>query len=135
MSLSRLTRLSRLVASWLLAAWFAHLYVTMGLPKFRSDSFWTALFEHWGYPPSFRILIGVIEVGAGVLILVPWTATYAATALLVVMLGAGLSLAGDARWGDVLTIGSYLAGLAWIAWEWRTIRLRARPRPTQTSLH
>ncbi len=119
MSLSRLTRLSRLVASWLLAAWFAHLYVTMGLPKFRSDSFWTALFEHWGYPPSFRILIGVIEVGAGVLILVPWTATYAATALLVVMLGAGLSLAGDARWGDVLTIGYYLAGLAWIAWEWR----------------
>jgi uncharacterized membrane protein YphA (DoxX/SURF4 family) len=68
MNLPRLVRLSRLGLSWLLAAWFAHLYVTMGWPKFRSDSFWTALFEHWGYPPSFRILIGAIEVTAGVLI-------------------------------------------------------------------
>ncbi len=135
MSLTRLTRLSRLGVTWLLALWFAHLYVTMGWPKFRSDSFWTALFDHWGYPPSFRLMIGMIEVGAGIAIVVPRATTYAAIALMIVMLGAAGSLATDARWDDVLTIGYYLAGLAWIAWEWRTMRLRARSRPTLTSLH
>lgn len=124
MTLSRPTRLSRLGLSWLLACWFCHLYLTMGWPKFRSDSFWTALFEHWGYPPSFRILIGVVEVGAGVAIVVPWVTTYAAAALMIVMLGAAGSLARDARWDDVLTVSYYLVGLAWIAWEWRAQRYR-----------
>lgn len=116
-------RTVRLCASWCLAIWFAHLFITMGWPKFRSDSFWTALFAHWGYPPSFRILIGVLEVGAGVAIVAPWTTTWAALALSIVMLGAAGSLATDARWTDVATVGMYLAGLAWVAWEWRGYRL------------
>ena len=125
MSLWRLTRHVRLGLSWLLAAWFAHLYVTMGWPKFRHDSFWTPLFDHWGYPPSFRILIGTIEVTAGVLLVAPWLTTWAALALILVMLGAAGSLATDARWNDVATIGMYIAGLAWVAWEWREYRAGA----------
>lgn len=133
MTLSRLTRLSRLGLSWLLAVWFTHLYLTMGWPKFRSDSFWTALFEHWGYPPSLRILVGVVEVAAGVLLLLPTTTTYAALALIGVMLGAAGSLARDARWNDVLTVGYYLVGLAWIAWEWRAMRwTSSRPHAVLT---
>jgi uncharacterized membrane protein YphA (DoxX/SURF4 family) len=122
--LTRLSRLSRLGVSWLLGAWFCHLFVTMGRPKFRSDSFWTALFAHWGYPPSFRILIGAIEVTAGVALLVPWVTSYAAMALILVMLGAAGSLATDARWHDVLTVTIYAVGLTWIGWEWRGRRYR-----------
>lgn len=124
MTPARLAPLSRLVLSWCLAAWFAHLYVTMGWPKFRNDSFWTELFARWGYPPSFRILIGVIEVTAGALIVIPWTTTWAALALILVMLGAAGSLATDARWHDVATVGMYIVGLAWVGWEWRERRLR-----------
>src|SRR5437868_4242596 len=61
-----LVRKSRLIIAWLLGAWFCHLYVPMGWAKFDPASFWTALFAHWGFPPSFRILIGAIEVTAGV---------------------------------------------------------------------
>jgi uncharacterized membrane protein YphA (DoxX/SURF4 family) len=126
-TLTRLTRLPRLVSTGLLALYFAYLYVTMGWPKFRTDSFWTGLFEHWGYPPSFRIIIGTVEVLAGVALLIPRFTTYAAMALIVVMVGAAGSLTTDARWGDVLRVCAYLAGLTWIAWEWRGYRFR-QPR-------
>jgi uncharacterized membrane protein YphA (DoxX/SURF4 family) len=129
MTLSRLSRVTRLGASWLLGAWFTHLYVTMGWAKFDPASFWTALFEHWGFPPSFRLLIGAIEVTAGAALLVPWGTTYGAVALILVMIGAAGSLATDARWHDVLTVTMYAAGLAWIAWEWRTMRFRWRGNP------
>jgi uncharacterized membrane protein YphA (DoxX/SURF4 family) len=101
----------------------------MGWPKFRGDSFWTALFEHWGYPPSFRILIGAIEVTAGVALLIPWVTTYASAALILVMIGAAGSLATDARWHDVLTVTMYTIGLAWVGWEWRRVRYRERANP------
>jgi len=134
MTLLRLTRIGRLGASWLLGAWFCHLYVTMGWAKFDPKSFWTALFEHWGYPHSFRILIGVIEVTAGVALLIPRVTTYGAVALIFVMLGAAGSLATDARWHDVGTVAMYAAGLGWIAWEWRNFRLRgAKARSITTS--
>jgi uncharacterized membrane protein YphA (DoxX/SURF4 family) len=123
----RLTRLPRLIATGVLALYFAYLYVTMGWPKFSPDSFWTGLFEHWGYPPSFRIIIGTVEVTAGVALLIPRFTTYAAMALIIVMVGAAGSLATDQRWGDVLTVCAYLTGLTWIAWEWRGHRLRGKP--------
>lgn len=116
-------------AAWLLSLYFAQLYVQAGWQKFDADSFWTGLFELWGYPPSFRIVIGIAEVGAGVAIVVPWVSTYAAAVLMVVMCGAWAHLAMDARWGDVGTVTLYLAGLAWIGWEWRSFRYRGRGNP------
>ncbi len=132
MTLTRLTRLSRLGLSWLLGAWFAHLYVTTGWAKFDPASIWTALFEHWGFPPSFRILIGAIEVASGVALLFPWVTTYGAVALILVMMGATGSLASDARWHDVATVTMYAAGLAWVGWEWRGIRYGGRGSPGWT---
>lgn len=122
MTLSRAARLTRLVVSYALAIYFAHLYMTMGWAKFRSDSFWTPLFAHWGYPVWFRYVTGVLEVGAGLALLIPWVTTYAAGILIVVMAGAGLSLARDARMMDVLTVTMYAAGLCWIGFEWRGSR-------------
>lgn len=123
-TLARLTRLPRLVTTGLLALYFTYLYLTMGWPKFSPDSFWTGLFEHWGYPPSFRIIVGVTEVTAGVALLIPRFTTYASMTLIVVMVGAAGALSTDGRWDDVLTVCAYLAGLTWIAWEWREFRLR-----------
>jgi uncharacterized membrane protein YphA (DoxX/SURF4 family) len=119
---------ARLAASWLASLYFARLYAQAGWQKFETNSFWTGLFVVWGYPPSFRILVGIVEVGAGVAIVVPWVSTYAAATLIVVMGGAWVHLAMDARWGDVGTVTAYLTGLAWIAWEWRSWRLQSSLR-------
>jgi hypothetical protein len=53
-------------------------------------------------------------------------ASYGALVLIVVMLGAWGTRAHDGRWVDVAWLTLYLAGLAWIAFEWWGMRLRRR---------
>ena len=120
------SRKARLVAAWLLGLYFAKMYVEMGWVKFDPAGFWTAAFVRWGYPPWFRILIGCLEVAGGVCLLVPWVASYGALVLIVVMLGAWGTRAHDGRWVDVAWLTLYIAGLAWIAFEWWGMRLRRR---------
>lgn len=116
----------RLAAAWLASLYFANLYGHAGWQKFDTESFWTGLFEQWGYPPSFRVLVGVVELVGGIALVVPWVATYAGAALVVVMGGAWVHLAMDARWSDVGLVTAYLTGLTWIAWEWRILRIGGR---------
>ncbi len=59
-----------------------------GLRKFTSMDVWRDLFENWGYPFWFLIVIGVAELGGAVLLLVPALAAYAAVGLTVVMVGS-----------------------------------------------
>ncbi len=115
--MARLKKL-RLVAAWLVAAYLARMYVTMGWVKFDPAGFWTAAFVRRGYPAWLRWLVGGIEVGGALLILVPWVASYAALALAVVMVGAWVTRARDMRFVDVAWITAYLAALVWIAFEW-----------------
>lgn len=117
----------RWAAAWLLGAYFAQMYVTMGWVKFDPAGFWTEAFARWGYPPWFRILIGCLEVLGGICLVVPWVASYGAGTLILVMLGALATRASDGRWVDVAWLASYLIGLAWIAREWWSLRLRRRP--------
>jgi len=123
----------RLVAAWCLGAYLARMYVKMGWVKFDASGFWTAAFERWGYPVWLRWLVGAIEVAGGILLLVPWIASYAALAVSVVMVGALVTRLQDARYVDVAWIFIYLVGLLWIAFEWwpyRRPRLNwQRPRP------
>ncbi len=58
------------------------------LRKFTSMDVWWGLFENWGYPFWFLIVIGVAELGGAVLLLVPPLAAYAAVGLTVVMVGS-----------------------------------------------
>jgi len=116
----------RLVAAWCLGAYLARMYVRMGWVKFDPGGFWTAAFERWGYPVGLRWAVGAIEVGGGILLLVPWVASYAALALAAVMVGAWVTRVGDGRFVDVAWITAFLAALLWIAYEWWGFR---RPRP------
>lgn len=115
----------RLVAAWCLGIYFARMYVQMGWVKFDAGGFWTAAFERWGYPVWLRWLVGAIEVAGGILLLVPWVASYAALAVGGVMVGALVTRLGDSRYVDVAWISAYLVGLLWIAFEWWPYR---RPR-------
>ena len=117
----------RLAAAWCLGAYFAWMYVEMGWVKFDAAGFWTGAFERWGYPVWLRWLVGAVEVAGGILLLVPWVASYAALGVGLVMVGAWVTRMGDGRFVDVAWISLYLAGLLWIAFEWWPYR---RPRLT-----
>lgn len=121
----------RLIAVWCLSLYLAHMYVKMGWIKFDPNGFWTPAFERWGYPVWLRWLVGGIEVTGGLLLLMPWVASYAASALGLVMVGAWVTRMRDARFVDVAWITVYFVALVWIAFEWWPFRLyrggRAEP--------
>jgi putative oxidoreductase len=121
MSLTTLKKV-RLLAAWCLGAYLALMYVRMGWVKFDPAGFWTAAFERWGYPVWLRWLVGAIEVGGGLLLLVPWVASYAALGVSLVMVGAWVTRVRDGRYVDVAWITAYLLALVWIAFEWWQFR-------------
>ncbi len=118
---------ARLFAAWVAGAYLAWMYVEMGWVKFDPDGFWTPGFERWGYPAWLRLLVGLIETAGGAMLIIPWFASYGATGLAVVMIGAWITRLDDGRMADVGWITVYLAALVWIAfewWGWRRPRLR-----------
>jgi len=58
-----------------------------GLSKFQGDG-WQLLFESWGYAGWFALVIGALELSCALLLAVPRVASYAASVLIVIMLGA-----------------------------------------------
>lgn len=83
----RWLRIAREVLLWVLAAMLILVFVRAGLDKFDGSSGWARAFTFWGYPVWFRILIGVLEIGAALLLLWPRTAAYGAAIIIAVMLG------------------------------------------------
>ena len=77
----------------------------------------------WGYPVWLRWVVGGIEVAGGFLLLVPWVASYAASAFGLVMAGAWIARVRDARFVDLAWITVYFVALLWIAFEWWPFRL------------
>jgi len=108
--------------AWVVGLYLAQMYVRNGLYKFDPEGFWTAPFERWGYPVWFRLVVGFIETAGGILILVPWTATYAGIAVAVVMAGAFYTRFGSGFPEDLAWIAAYAVALLWIAFEWRSFR-------------
>lgn len=49
---------------------------------------WAEAFTGWGYPPSFRVAVGAIELLSAASLLHPRAAIYGATGIVVVMIGA-----------------------------------------------
>jgi uncharacterized membrane protein YphA (DoxX/SURF4 family) len=121
----------RRTVAWLVALYLARMYVTMGWVKFDPEGFWTAAWDRWGYPNWLKLLVGAIETGGRVLLLLPWTATDAAAALVTVMLGAGAIRFMDGRMVDVAWIGLYTLALIWVGFEWRGFRLGRRKQPAE----
>lgn len=72
---------------WAIAAMLIMVFVRAGLDKFDASSGWARAFNVWGYPVWFRILIGVLEIVAALLLLWPRTAAYGAAIIVIVMLG------------------------------------------------
>ena len=114
----------KLVLVWLFSILIALVIVQQGWSKFSSDGRWTRSFAEWGYAPWFRVLVGVIETGGGISLLIPPLASYAAIALVAVMVGAFGTLVLDGRVVDAVTPVVYALVLLWIAFERRRTRLK-----------
>ena len=105
----------RIVATWVLQILCGALFVLVGTGKFADPS-WSRNFERWGYPPGTYLIVGVVEAAAGLGLLVPRVAPYAAATLMAVMIGAA---ATHAWYGETRRLTAplvYLAILALIAW-------------------
>ena len=66
----------------------ASMFARAGLDKFSDAGGWAPAFAQWGFPVWFRVLVGVVEVAAAALLLLPRTAPYGAMLVVSVMLGA-----------------------------------------------
>lgn len=113
-------RRARLAAAWALGLWFASMYVRMGWTKLEGE--------------GLRVIVGAIELVAGLALVVPWVASYGALALSLVMAGAWGTLAHAGRWADAALVTAYIAGLSWIVyeWWWRRWSVRRRHGPERT---
>lgn len=102
-----LTRIQPLLL-WLVSSWFAYRLILNGLRKFDHGGMWTKAFENWGYPVWFRILIGVLEVGGGLLLLIPPVRHFGGIILFVVMVGAlATRIVHGTSLDDALSIASF----------------------------
>jgi hypothetical protein len=77
----------RAVLFWIVQVWVTFGFLAIGFAKFHNP-FWIRAFARWGYSDAFRILIGVLEMAAGVLLAIPPARIYAAGLVDVIMIGA-----------------------------------------------
>jgi putative oxidoreductase len=84
------------IVLWVFALFLAWVFIRQGYAKFSDSSGWARAFRTWHFPAWFRVLIGIGETTAAVLLLMPRTATAGALVIIVVMLGA---MATHAYWG------------------------------------
>jgi putative oxidoreductase len=83
------TRMGRVLrgALWVLTVFETLTIGGAGTAKFRSDV-WVHMFEGWGYPTTFTYVVGTAEIVGALLLLVPRATSWAASGLIVIMLGA-----------------------------------------------
>jgi putative oxidoreductase len=80
----------KLIGLWLITCLMALVMVGPGLQKFTSPV-WQRMFRSWGFPEHFYLVIGAIEVIAGLGLLIPRTAAPSAAVLSIVMIGAAIT--------------------------------------------
>ena len=88
MNRTRVLRVALHVGLWSITLFEVFELGQAGLRKFTSMDVWWGLFENWGFPFWFLVVVGVAELGGAVLLLVPRLAAYAAAGLIVVMAGS-----------------------------------------------
>lgn len=77
----------RKIAIWTVFILLGLFYILMGIMKIAVPV-WAIRFTDWGYPAFLAYVVGVVELLAGIALLVPRWRGYAGAALAVVMLGA-----------------------------------------------
>ena len=85
---ARMIRVLKTIGIWVLTVPVALVFVMIGTAKLRGSAPWPNYFDAWGYATWFRMLIGVLQAGSGLLLLFPTLAAYGAGIGVAVMTGA-----------------------------------------------
>ena len=81
-------RVAAKILLWAVTLFLALVCLRSGVTKLPADGFWVRDFRRWGYPGWFRVAVGVAELIACAMLLVPRLASYGAALFAAVMLGA-----------------------------------------------
>ena len=113
---------------WLLQVLLAILMVGPGSQKFTSPV-WERMFRAWGYPDGFYLVIGAVEVVAGIGLLIPRVASASAIILAIVMAGAAAThiIHGDRNAIGEIVFMSLLLVVAALRWRDRLRLTRQAP--------
>ena len=127
----RRVQIAREAALWIITIFLTYVFLRQGWSKFSSDSGWARAFRTWHYPASFRILIGVIEVSAALILLIPRFALVGAVMIATVMLGG---MATHVWWGHPRQITSeilpfILAVVVALGRRWSFLASDREPQP------
>lgn len=87
MDKAKLIKAAKVIGMWIPALLLVFIFIPQGWSKFDDASGWARAFRMWNYPDWFRVTIGVLEVGAALLLLYGRTAVFGAIIIIVVMLG------------------------------------------------
>lgn len=88
-------------ALWVPTLVLAAFFSMQGVMKLDPHTPWGEMFANWGYPSGSHLVIGVVELLAGIALLIPRFAAYAAATLALVMLGAAATHLIHAEWMNV----------------------------------
>ena len=110
-------------AVWVCAIFLAVAFVFVGILKLEDPSAirWTERFVNWGYPANTQYVVGVLEILAGLGLLIPKWRRAAAAILVALMIGALGTHAVHAEFPRLIP-PLVLGGLAFLMYS-------ARPRP------
>jgi hypothetical protein len=75
------------VVLWVFALFLAWVFFRQGVAKFSDTSGWARAFRVWHFPVWFRVVIGVAETNAALLLLTRRTAFAGALVIIAVMIG------------------------------------------------
>jgi putative oxidoreductase len=123
------TRIAKEVAIWIVTLLVALVCLRSGpmkMPGMSGVEFWIRDFARWGYPDWFRVVVGIMELVAFLLLLIPRSAGYGALIFATVMLGAIVTHATHGEFGR-LPFNFILLALAVIVVFVRGVRLSGRP--------
>lgn len=99
------------VASYCLAA----LFIVSGSTKVWGAQLMMGQFNTWNYPPSWRFMLGVVELLGGFLLITVSARAVGAALLGMIMLGAGVTHFLAQQWVAIAVPAVIFGTLAWIA--------------------
>ena len=120
------------IVSWILSILLALVFVAVGTSKLMGPAsvHWAERFQRWGYPSGSSYVIGILEIVAGIAIVIPRWRRMAATTLMIIMAGALCTHALHGEWQRVIP-PLFLASLAFASAHWSgpgPARTTAEPR-------
>ncbi len=99
------------ITSWILQGVLALLFAAGASGKLTSNPQVSEMFEGWGYPMAFMLLVGVLELAGAIGLLIPRTAGLAAMGLVGMMIGAAVTHLTHAEGMQVLRPLLFMAPL------------------------